>query len=98
MIDPLAFRSDRLPTEHFNARFSDDNVAFWVPLLLAAARITSGLDVLDVGCGTGGFARAIAASAQSQVTGCDSSERFIDFARNLPDPDLAPVNWVVGDA
>ena len=49
MIDPVAFRSDRLPTEHFNARFSDDNVEFWVPLLVAAARITPGLDVLDVG-------------------------------------------------
>ena len=98
MIDPVAFRSDRLPTEHFDARFSDDNVEFWVPLLVAAGRIMPGLDVLDVGCGTGGFARAIAASAQARVTGYDYSERFIEFARKLPAPTSGAVSWVVGDA
>jgi ubiquinone/menaquinone biosynthesis C-methylase UbiE len=98
MIDPVAFRSDRLPTEHFNARFSDDNLEFWVPLLVAAARMTPGLQVLDVGCGTGGFARAIAMSAQARVTGYDSSERFIEFARKLPAPNSGAINWVVGDA
>jgi ubiquinone/menaquinone biosynthesis C-methylase UbiE len=98
MIDPVAFRSDRLPTEHFNARFSDDNVEFWVPLLVAAAKITPGLSVLDVGCGTGGFARAIAASAQAGVTGYDYSERFIEFARKGPEPTRGAVTWVVGDA
>jgi SAM-dependent methyltransferase len=98
MIDPIAFRSDRLPTEHFNARFSDENVEFWVPLLVAAARITPRLDVLDLGCGTGGFARAVAASAQACVTGCDYSDRFIEFARHLPAPDSGTVTWMVGDA
>jgi SAM-dependent methyltransferase len=98
MIDPVAFRSDRLPMEHFDARFSDDNVEFWVPLLVAAGRITPGLDVLDVGCGTGGFARAIAASTQARVTGYDYSERFIEFARKLPAPTSGAVSWVVGDA
>jgi hypothetical protein len=34
MIDPVAFRSDLLPTEHFNARFSEDNLKFWAPLLI----------------------------------------------------------------
>lgn len=98
MIDPVAFRSDRLPTEHFNARFSDDNVEFWVPLLVAEGRIKPGLDVLDVGCGTGGFARAIAASALARVTGYDCSDRFIEFARKQPGPPSDAVSWVVGDA
>ncbi len=98
MIDPVAFRSDRLPTEHFNERFSDDNVEFWVPLLIAAARITPGLDVLDAGCGTGGFARAIAASVEARLTGYDYSERFIEFARRSPAPGSGVVSWVVGDA
>ena len=98
MIDPVAFRSDRLPTEHFNARFSDENLDFWVPLLIAGAQITPGLDVLDVGCGTGGFAREIAASAQAHVTGYDRSERFIEFARRFSEPVAGTVSWVVGDA
>jgi ubiquinone/menaquinone biosynthesis C-methylase UbiE len=98
MIDPVAFRSELLPTEHFDARFSDDNVAFWVPLLIAAAQITPHLDVLDVGCGTGGFARAIAASARARVTGYDHSRRFIEFAKKPPEPESGAVAWVVGDA
>ena len=63
---------------------SDENVAFWVPILVRAAVIEVGLEVLDVGCGTGGFARAMARSAPAQVTGYDRSERFINFAKQLP--------------
>jgi len=97
-FDPVVFRSDRLPAEHFDGRFSGENLAFWVPLLLKAAQVTPGLEVLDVGCGTGGFARAIASLAPAQITGCDRSERFIDFARRLPRPPVGMVHWVVGDA
>jgi ubiquinone/menaquinone biosynthesis C-methylase UbiE len=97
-FDPVAFRSDRLPTGYFDGRFSEENLAFWVPLLLEAAQVTPGLEVLDVGCGTGGLARAIASSAPAQITGCDRSERFIDFARRLPRPRVGTVHWAVGDA
>jgi ubiquinone/menaquinone biosynthesis C-methylase UbiE len=97
-FDPVAFRSDRLPTEHFDRRFSEENLAFWVPLLLRSARIPPGLEVLDVGCGTGGFARAIASAAPAEVTGFDRSARFIDFARRRPRPPAGAVRWVVGDA
>jgi ubiquinone/menaquinone biosynthesis C-methylase UbiE len=96
--DPTAFRSDRLPTAHFDARFSDDNLAFWVPILSNAAQIGPGLDVLDVGCGSGGFTRAIAAAAGARMTGYDMSERFIDLARGLPPLETGAVDWVVGDA
>jgi ubiquinone/menaquinone biosynthesis C-methylase UbiE len=98
-FDPVAFRSDRLPIGHFDRRFSEENVAFWVPRLVKAARITPGLDVLDIGCGTGGFARAIARSVPARVTGYDRSERFIAFAKRLPRlPDGSTVRWAVGDA
>jgi len=96
--DRVAFRSDRLPTNHFDRRFSEENLAFWVPLLVSAARISAGADVLDVGCGTGGFSRAIARSAPARVTGYDLSERFIEQARTLPAPEAGAVEWVVGDA
>jgi ubiquinone/menaquinone biosynthesis C-methylase UbiE len=97
-FDRVAFRSDRLPIDHFDARFSEENVSFWVPRLVRAAQITPGLDVLDVGCGTGGFARAIACSVPARVTGCDRSERFIEFAKRLPRPPPGTLGWVVGDA
>jgi ubiquinone/menaquinone biosynthesis C-methylase UbiE len=98
LVDPVAFRSDLLPTEHFDRRFSTENLAFWVPILVKAARITPGLDVLDVGCGTGGFTRAIARSAGARVTGYDASERFIEVAKRLPPPETGSVAWLVGDA
>jgi SAM-dependent methyltransferase len=97
-FDPAAFRSDRLPAEQFDRRFSEENLAFWVPLLLEAAQITRGLEVLDVGCGTGGFARAIAGSATASVTACDRSERFLGFAARRPRPLAGTVRWLVGDA
>jgi ubiquinone/menaquinone biosynthesis C-methylase UbiE len=97
-FDPVAFRSDRLPTKHFDRRFSEENLAFWVPLLLKSAQITPGLEVLEVGCGTGGFARAIASAAPAQVTGLDRSARFLGFARQQPRPSVGTVRWVVGDA
>jgi ubiquinone/menaquinone biosynthesis C-methylase UbiE len=73
-------------------------VRFWVPELVAAARIERDQRVLDVGCGTGGFSRAIAETTVAAVTGLDSSARFIAFARKLPPPRRGAVAWVVGDA
>jgi SAM-dependent methyltransferase len=98
MPDPVAFSSGQLPTEHFNTRFAPESVAFWVPLLIEHAQIAAGSRVLDVGCGTGGFARAIAEIASATVTGIDYSERFIAFARNEPPPARGAVEWKVGNA
>jgi SAM-dependent methyltransferase len=68
MRDPVAFSSAQLPTEHFNARFSEESIAFSIPVFIDCARIEAGHRVLDIGCGTGGFTRAIAA-----LTGNDSA-------------------------
>lgn len=98
MRDPVAFSSAQLPTEHFNARFSEENLAFWVPILIDCAKIEAGHRVLDIGCGTGGFTRAIADTASAAVTGIDISERFIEFARAAPSPERGEVTWRVGSA
>jgi ubiquinone/menaquinone biosynthesis C-methylase UbiE len=98
MRDPVAFSSAQLPTEHFNARFSQENLAFWVPILIECAQIETGHRVLDIGCGTGGFACAIADTASAAVTGIDYSERFIAFARDAPAPQRGAVEWKVGSA
>ena len=96
--DPTAFRSGLLPVEHFDRRFSADNLEFWVPVLVREARIDSDTDVLDVGCGTGGFARAIAAATSARVTGCEQAPHFVEFARAAAEDDAVAVTWVVGDA
>lgn len=98
MVDRASFNSDRLPVEYFDSRFSDDNLRFWVPVLVDAAQITARTRVLDVGCGTGGFSRGIADRSSAHVIGCDASERFIQYARGQPEPSRGAVRWVVGDA
>lgn len=98
MIDRTAFNSDRLPTEHFDRRFSEDNLVFWVPLLVAAGRITPSTTVLDVGCGTGGFSREVAATTGAAVTGLDASAKFLAYARRQRRPPVGSVRWISGRA
>lgn len=98
MRDPVAFSSAQLPTEHFNARFAGENVAFLVPIFVECGDIQAGHRVLDIGCGTGGFTRAIADVASAEVTGVDISDRFLEFARNSPKPQRGAVTWKVGSA
>ena len=96
--DPTAFRSSALPVEHFDRRFSEDNLAFWVPVLVREARIERGTDVLDVGCGTGGFARGIERTTSAHVTGCEQAPHFVEFARAAGQAEGIDFTWVVGDA
>jgi len=93
-IDRRDFRSDRLPVDYFHSRFSDDNLAFWVPLFVEAAAIGATTRVLDIGCGTGGHSIAIAAATGAAVIGIDESERFVARARQQ----AGTVEFVVGDA
>ena len=64
-----------------------------MPLLVETARIAPGLEVLDVGCGTGGFAREIA-RVGAEVTGLERSARFLTHARKRS----SSVAWVEGEA
>lgn len=56
----------------------------------------SGSRILDVGCGTGHFSRAIA-QAGATVTGVDISESMLSLARSRTDGDV-PVTYVKDDA
>jgi SAM-dependent methyltransferase len=94
VVDRREFRSGRLPVDYFQTRFSEDNLRFWVPIFVEAAAIDAGHRVLDVGCGTGGYSVAIAASSGASVTGLDESERFVDRAREQP----GRAEFFVGDA
>src|SRR4051794_11444380 len=65
--------------------------------LVEAARIEPGMDVLDVGCGTGN-ATIPAAKLAARVTGLDASPGLIEVARELGADAMVEVDWVVGDA
>ena len=74
-------RSDLVPPEDFHTeRYSHDNVAFWVPWLVELGDLQRRQRILDVGCGTGGFAVAIAEETGAQVVGCDRSRSFLAYA------------------
>ena len=87
--------SDRVPVAQFDAeRYSQENVAFWVPWIVELGDIHDGGRVLDVGCGTGGLTIAIAGTTGAEVVGCDRSAAFLDYARTKS----RAVAWIRGDA
>ena len=63
-----------------------------MPFLLAS--LPPGCTVLDVGCGTGAHARALA-TAGYRVTGCDLSAAMLEQARSAAAN--ATVEWIEGD-
>ena len=69
-----------------------------MPLLVEEAQIGHRDRVLDVGCGTGGFARGVAEATGAEVTGLDGSERFVAFAAEQPPPQRGAVRWLLGSA
>jgi SAM-dependent methyltransferase len=87
--------SDRLPAEDFHAaRYSQDNVAFWIHWLVELGGLRKEQRIVDVGCGTGGFTVAIAEATGAHVVGCDRSASFLAYARTKD----TGVEWVEGDA
>lgn len=68
----------------------------WGARVAAAARVSPGDVILDVGCGTGVLAMAAAERAlpSGRVVGLDASEEMIDVARGKP----CTIEWVHGRA
>ena len=71
-------------------RYSEDNLSFWVPLLVEVGGVGAEHRVLDVGCGTGGFTAAIAERSGAEVIGCDRSPALLEHARKTS----AAAEWV----
>lgn len=67
-----------------------------LPGLLRLVSPKSGTKILDLGCGTGFFARAFAAVG-AQVTGLDNSQDMIATADNFP-VGKNPIKYYVGSA
>lgn len=90
----LARWADRGSARDFDRRYSRDSVAFWVSRLAELGPIGAGDLVLDVGCGTGGFAVGIAEHTCARVIGCDLAAGLVRYAGDR----ATPVDWLVADA
>lgn len=82
----------------------DDASSPWYQLVAQYIGNVSGLRVLEVACGRGGFTRRLAL-AGAHVTACDFSSAALHAARNRllgrpspSQPSLAPIAFVQGDA
>lgn len=89
------FRLTVEQAEAYEARFVPTLFGQWAPLLVDAAAIARGQAVLDVACGTGVVARAVAdrLAGDGHVIGLDLNEAMLTVARRLR-PDL---DWRHGD-
>jgi SAM-dependent methyltransferase len=70
---------------------------FFGPLQVAACGDVSGRKLLDVGCGSGYFAREMARGG-ARVTGIDISGRMVELARGHEVDEPLGIEYVLGDA
>jgi ubiquinone/menaquinone biosynthesis C-methylase UbiE len=84
--DPLAF----------DTRFRPELLDLWLPHFVELAGLAAQHRVLDLGCGTGGFARALAQRLQVEVIGVDVAAHLLRHAA-VHSPAL-PLRWVLGQA
>jgi ubiquinone/menaquinone biosynthesis C-methylase UbiE len=80
----------------FDTRFRPELLDLWLPHFIALAGLAPQQRVLDLGCGTGGFARAIAQHLQAEVIGVDVAAHLLRQA-TAHSPTL-PLRWVLSQA
>ena len=90
------FQLSLAAAEAYEAKFVPALFGEWAPLVIDAAGVTTGKEVLDVACGTGVVARAAAerVGATGRVVAVDNNEAMLTVARRLS-PD---VEWRTADA
>jgi ubiquinone/menaquinone biosynthesis C-methylase UbiE len=77
-------------------RYSAENLTFWVPQLVRIGQLTPSTPILDLGCGTGGFTRALQALTGARVVGVDFAFRLVQYAAQKPG--RQGLWWVHGQA
>jgi ubiquinone/menaquinone biosynthesis C-methylase UbiE len=80
----------------FDTRFRPELLDLWLPHFAELAGLTAGQRVLDLGCGTGGFARALAQRLQAKVIGVDIAAHLLRHA--AVQSSQLPLWWVLGQA
>ena len=80
----------------FDTRFRPELLDLWLPHFIALAGLAAQQRVLDLGCGTGGFTRAIAQRLQAEVIGVDVAAHLLRHA--AAHSSALPLRWVLGQA
>jgi len=70
---------------------------YLMPRMLALLGDVRGLNILDLGCGEGGYARALTRLG-ARVTGVDGSERLIEVARQRARDERRDVHFILANA
>ena len=92
---PVAWQVEVEAAELYESHFVPAIFQRWAEELVRFAELQPGQRVLDVACGTGAVARAVAnvVGPDGQVTGCDLNAGMLDVARRA-----APgIDWVQSD-
>jgi SAM-dependent methyltransferase len=84
------------PAEIYDSRFVPALFAQWGPKVVDAAAITTGMTVLDVGCGTGALTVSVAerVGEEGRTVGIDPNPDMLTVARRKP----VAVEWRQGVA
>ncbi|GLQ57297.1 class I SAM-dependent methyltransferase [Devosia nitrariae] len=84
------------PAEVYDAQFVPALFAHWGPVVAAEAGVREGDRVLDVACGTGALALAVAkiVGPAGSVVGLDANPQMLAVARRKP----AEIEWLEGRA
>jgi ubiquinone/menaquinone biosynthesis C-methylase UbiE len=80
----------------FDTRFRPELLDVWLPHFVEFTGLTAQQRVLDLGCGTGGFARAMAQRLQVEVIGVDVAAHLLRHA--VAHVTTLPLRWVLGQA
>jgi SAM-dependent methyltransferase len=80
----------------FDTRFRPEVLAVWLPHFVRLMDLAASQQVLDLGCGTGGFARAIAQHIQAPIIGVDVAPHLLRYA--VARSPALPMRWILGHA
>lgn len=81
---------DRIASFYDQGRtMSDQNIDLWLDLIKEFSKLSSGVRVLDLGCGTGRFTIPMATKLRFSVTGADSSREMLAKAEEKQGADIA---------
>lgn len=105
-VDPFANITERTPEEIqrlaniLEIRGAQPRQTKMRRACFAAAKVSSGMSVLEIGCGTGVVARELAGltGPSGRVVGIDVSPGLLSYARNRPSTENANIEYMLGNA